>query len=299
MRAAISGAGECKSRYHVQMTAMRAALVAALLAAAAGPVAADTFGGFSGVDRPYLVNSDKVCAPLVVVAGAATGSPRCDKATADVVAKLSIKNPIPQSGAKASFAATASGRTLTVTRKTGEPAVVWQTHRPDQQGGRGLREPVRGSRRGRLQRPPPRQGGHRRRRVRSRQAERRGAAPRFDHADPDPDADRRRRSQGQQGARHRAQGGQGQGARRVAGGARRRQGQPRGAVPDRGAPARRQADRRRARDARPARRERQRRRDRVARSRLASILRSPRCAPTRRSAPRSASTARGPRPTSA
>jgi len=112
------------------MTAMRAALAAALLAAAAGPVAADTFGGFSGVDRPYLVNSDKVCAPLVVVAGAATGSPRCDKAAADVVAKLSIKSPIPQSGAKASFAATASGRTLTVTRKTGEPAVVWQTTDP-------------------------------------------------------------------------------------------------------------------------------------------------------------------------
>lgn len=112
------------------MTAMRAALVVVLLASAARLSAADTFGGFSGVDRPYLVNSDKVCAPIAVTSGAATGAPRCDPAAADVIARLSIKRPIPQSGAKASFAATASGRTLTVTRKTGDVAVVWQAADP-------------------------------------------------------------------------------------------------------------------------------------------------------------------------
>lgn len=109
---------------------MRAALVAVLLAAGSGLAGADTFGGFSGVDRPYLVSPDKVCTPLVVTGGTASGAPRCEKATSDVVAKLSIKNPLPQSGPKASFAATAAGRTLTVTRKTGEPVVVWQTTDP-------------------------------------------------------------------------------------------------------------------------------------------------------------------------
>jgi hypothetical protein len=50
---------------------MRVLLAVGLLAVTAGPAAAETFGGFSGVDRPYLVNSDKVCTPLVVTAGAA------------------------------------------------------------------------------------------------------------------------------------------------------------------------------------------------------------------------------------
>ncbi|MBA3397253.1 MAG: hypothetical protein H0T89_31795 [Deltaproteobacteria bacterium] len=110
---------------------MRRALVLALAALPASLLLAssahaDTFGGFSGVDRPYLVNSDRVCAPLAVTSGTATGMPACDKAPADVVAKLSMKAPIPQSGAKATFAATVSGRTLTVTRKIGgTPVVTW------------------------------------------------------------------------------------------------------------------------------------------------------------------------------
>ena len=92
--------------------------------------AADTFAGFSGVDRPYLVNQDRVCAPLAITHGSATGAPKCEKVGADVVAHLSIKAPIVQSGAKASFAATASGRTLTVSRKTGEPLVTWDAPDP-------------------------------------------------------------------------------------------------------------------------------------------------------------------------
>lgn len=100
----------------------RAALVLALLT---GTASADTFGGFSGVDRPYLVNQDRVCTPLRVSNGAATGAPSCEKAGADVIAKLSIKDPIPQSGNKAAFSASASGRTLTVSRAGGATAVTW------------------------------------------------------------------------------------------------------------------------------------------------------------------------------
>lgn len=89
------------------------------------PAAADTFGGFSGVDKPYLVNRDKVCTPLAVNGGAASGAPQCAKAPADEVAHLSIKEPIAQRGLKASFTATAAGKTLTVARKTGEKLVTW------------------------------------------------------------------------------------------------------------------------------------------------------------------------------
>lgn len=114
------------------MTAMRLVVAASLLVPALVPAlaAADSFGGFSGVDRPYLVTPDRVCTPLKVTGGAATGQPTCEKAAADVLAKLSIKDPIPQRGTKAAFTATAQGTTLTVARKTGEPVVVWKTTDP-------------------------------------------------------------------------------------------------------------------------------------------------------------------------
>lgn len=128
---AIPQAREWKPRYHVWMTAMRLATLATLLVAGlAGAARADTFGGFSGVDRPYLVNQDKVCAPLAVNGGEAAGLPSCEKATADVVARLSIKPPIVQRGPKASFAAIAAGRTLTVMRSTGATAVTWTAPDP-------------------------------------------------------------------------------------------------------------------------------------------------------------------------
>jgi len=98
---------------------------------AAGTARADRFGGFSGVDRPYLVNQDRVCTPLAVAGGAASGTPTCAQAAADAVARLSFKDPVPQSGAKATFAATASGRTITVTRKaSGTPVVTWSAVDP-------------------------------------------------------------------------------------------------------------------------------------------------------------------------
>ncbi len=106
--------------------AMRSAPALAALLLMSAPAAADTFGGFSGVDRPYLVDRDKVCAPLPVKDGAATGAPACGKVSADVVATYSFKEPIVQRGIKATFAATASGRSLTVTKKSGEALVTWQ-----------------------------------------------------------------------------------------------------------------------------------------------------------------------------
>ncbi len=109
---------------------MRILLAAGLLAVIVAPAAADTFGGFSGVDRPYLVNSDKVCTPIVVVGGTAKGAPICEKAAADILAKLSFKDPIPQRGAKSAFAATAASRTLTVTTKSGDKVVVWDATDP-------------------------------------------------------------------------------------------------------------------------------------------------------------------------
>lgn len=110
---------------------MRRALPLALLLAAA-PAAADTFGGFSGVDTPYLVNRDRVCFPVAVKDGAASGAPTCEKdVTADVIAKLSIKDPVAQRGPKATFAATASGKTLTVTKRaSGDAVVTWNAVDP-------------------------------------------------------------------------------------------------------------------------------------------------------------------------
>jgi len=109
---------------------MRNALWIAAIAALASPAAADTFSGFSGVDRPYLVNQDRVCTPLTVTNGAATGAPKCEKVTADVVAKLSIKDGVVQRGAHLTFVATASGPTITVARKSGDEIVHWDAPDP-------------------------------------------------------------------------------------------------------------------------------------------------------------------------
>jgi hypothetical protein len=103
----------------------------ALVMVVAAPAAADTFGGFSGVDRPYLVNQDRVCEPLAVADGKATGMPRCDKKDADVVAALRVKPVVEQRGSKASFVAAAEGTTLKVSRKDAdEPLVAWDAPDP-------------------------------------------------------------------------------------------------------------------------------------------------------------------------
>jgi hypothetical protein len=100
------------------------------LVGATTAVRADTFSGFSGVDRPYLVNQDRMCTPLAVANTAATGAPRCEKVAADQIAKLSIKPPLVQSGTKATFAAQSTGRTITVSHKTGGIVVTWDAPDP-------------------------------------------------------------------------------------------------------------------------------------------------------------------------
>jgi hypothetical protein len=113
------------------MSMRRIAIALPLVAAlASAPARADTFSGFSGVDRHYLVNQDRACLPVSVVDGAAAGAPNCTKVTGDIVARLSIKPPIVQSGAKASFVAQAAGRTITVSKKTGGAIVAWSAPDP-------------------------------------------------------------------------------------------------------------------------------------------------------------------------
>lgn len=122
MLEAIEEAIESQTRYHVYMSMrMRMGFAALLVVGASSVAAADSFGGFSSIDRPYLVNQDKVCTPLKVTGGKASGSPSCAKATTDEVAKLSIKLP----GTSSVFTATSSGRTLTVTKKGSGTAVAW------------------------------------------------------------------------------------------------------------------------------------------------------------------------------
>ena len=108
----------------------RFAIAFSVTAGLAAPAHADTFSGFSGVDRPYLVNQDRVCQPIVVASSTAAGAPHCEKAAADRIAKLSIKPPIVQSGARASFTAQAAGRTITVSRKAGGTVVTWDAADP-------------------------------------------------------------------------------------------------------------------------------------------------------------------------
>jgi hypothetical protein len=108
---------------------MRVLGFAAVLLVAA-PAAADTFGGFSAIDAPYLINQDRVCQPLEVKAGAATGSPSCTTLPGDQVASLSIKQGELQHGANADFTATASSRTLTIANATGAAVVTWTAPDP-------------------------------------------------------------------------------------------------------------------------------------------------------------------------
>jgi hypothetical protein len=122
------------ARYDIGMGMRRILLAPVVFAGVAGLgriAAADSFGGFSGVERYYLVGPDRVCAPLAVKAGKATGAPKCDKAAADRISTLEIKNAVPEKGTKARFAATASGRTVTV-KATDRDAVLveWQSFDP-------------------------------------------------------------------------------------------------------------------------------------------------------------------------
>jgi hypothetical protein len=115
----------------VKRIALLAACAPLGLASAA---AADTLGGFSAVDSStYLVNADRVCTAVAVDAATATatGGPTCRKAPSNDIAGLDFHRPVVQSGANATFAASASGRTLTVTHaSSGDTVVTWQADDP-------------------------------------------------------------------------------------------------------------------------------------------------------------------------
>src|SRR3569833_1456109 len=97
--------------------AMRWVLVATTISLG-GTAYADTFGGFSSIAVPYLVNQDRLCTPLEVVNGKATGAPKCDKAAADDIAKATSKPGVIQSGAKATFASSPHEDRVAVTYTT-------------------------------------------------------------------------------------------------------------------------------------------------------------------------------------
>ena len=61
------------------------------LAGGAGVAQAGVFDGFGGREDAYLVGADRVCTPLAVQGGVASGVPACHKAASDEIAQLSVK----------------------------------------------------------------------------------------------------------------------------------------------------------------------------------------------------------------
>jgi len=103
----------------------RAAAVAVTLTLAAGVAEADSFGGVAANEKSYLVGASRVCTPVVVTAGAASGSPACHAAPADEVARLSTRLPSAERGPKAALTASAKGRVLTVVGADGVAVASW------------------------------------------------------------------------------------------------------------------------------------------------------------------------------
>lgn len=104
------------------------ALVA--VAALATPAAADSFGGIAGNEKSYLVGTDRICTPVVVTAGKATGVPACRAAATGEVAGLSLKQPAPERGSKAMVTATTRAGQLTLSDKDGAALVGWTSFDP-------------------------------------------------------------------------------------------------------------------------------------------------------------------------
>ncbi len=107
------------------------ALVSLGLSLAPAVARADTFGGFGGREDGYLVNTDRVCTPLLVEGGVAKGTPACKKGSADEVSHLSVKAPKAVRGSDASHEATARGQTLEIrARATDAVVVTWKSADP-------------------------------------------------------------------------------------------------------------------------------------------------------------------------
>jgi hypothetical protein len=110
---------------------MRPILVTALLLSLTAPASAGVFGGFGGREDGYLVGRDKICTPLAVESGKASGTPACSKASDDQVAQLSVKEAKALHGLDASHSAAAKGRTIEVTATKKETVVVtWEAPDP-------------------------------------------------------------------------------------------------------------------------------------------------------------------------
>jgi hypothetical protein len=85
---------------------------------------ADSFGGFGGREDSYLVGADKICTPLPVANGAATGAATCQKGSDADVANLDVKKVKPIQGKDPAFTASAKGKVLTVSSDAGA-VVTW------------------------------------------------------------------------------------------------------------------------------------------------------------------------------
>lgn len=116
------------SRY---VEGVKLAWIAAIVLGVGGLAHAGVFDGFGGREDAYLVGADKVCTPIKVDGTTAKGVPSCHRAQADEIAQLSVKSPKVERGAKAQFAATAQGTSLSVTRpETGANVVTWTSIDP-------------------------------------------------------------------------------------------------------------------------------------------------------------------------
>lgn len=110
---------------------MRLVLTLLTLVSLAGPASAGVFGGFGGREDGYLVGRDKICTPLIVDSGKASGTPACSKASDDQVAQLSVKDAKAVHGRDASHTAASKGRTIEVTATKKETVVVtWEAPDP-------------------------------------------------------------------------------------------------------------------------------------------------------------------------
>jgi hypothetical protein len=97
---------------------------------AVGVARADSFGGFAGNEKSYVLGREKVCVPLAAKDGAARGMPSCRAATTEDIASLSLKTPPPQRGADVEVRAAAKGRVVTVSTRAGDVVVTWESLDP-------------------------------------------------------------------------------------------------------------------------------------------------------------------------
>lgn len=112
--------------HHMRSLLPVAALCALATAASAGPL-----GGFADDQRSYLRGQDKICEPLDITAKKMSTQPVCRDADTSEVAAGTYRAGTKQTGASASYTATARGSTLTVTaRNSAEPLVEWTSINP-------------------------------------------------------------------------------------------------------------------------------------------------------------------------